>query len=101
MPPQGRHHDSLWDISERYLGSGIRYREVFELNQGRLQPDGSKLTLESLIRPGWTLVLPADARGAGLIEITPQLSGAEPAAGVTTPAGSGSLSGAGSSTGSV
>ena len=65
MPPQGRHHDSLWDISERYLGSGIRYREVFELNKGRLQPDGSKLTLESLIRPGWTLIMPADARARG------------------------------------
>lgn len=71
MPPQGRHHDSLWDIADRYLGSGIRYRELFELNQGRTQPDGSKLTLESLIRPGWTLIMPADARGEGLIEVTP------------------------------
>ena len=71
MPPQGRHHDSLWDIAERYLGSGIRYRELFELNQGRTQPDGSQLTLESLIRPGWTLIMPADARGEGLIEVTP------------------------------
>ena len=72
MPPQGRHHDSLWDISERYLGSGIRYREVFELNKGRPQPDGSKLTLESLIRPGWTLIMPADARGEGLVEVEPR-----------------------------
>jgi len=71
MPPQGRHHDSLWDIAERYLGSGVRYREIFELNKGRLQPDGDRLTLESLIRPGWTLVLPGDARGEGVIEVTP------------------------------
>ncbi|MEN3361487.1 MAG: hypothetical protein V7637_5469, partial [Mycobacteriales bacterium] len=70
MPPQGRHHDSLWDIAERYLGSGIRYREIFELNQGRVQPDGDRLTLESLIRPGWTLLMPKDARGEGLIEVT-------------------------------
>lgn len=110
MPPQGRHHDSLWDVSERYLGSGIRYREVFELNKGRIQPDGSRLTLESLIRPGWTLVLPADAHGEGLIEVTPELSApvdgsvaahasgtagsGEPAG--SGPAGSGGLSGAGS-----
>lgn len=70
MPPQGRHHDSLWDIADRYLGSGIRYKEIFELNQGRPQPDGQQLSLESLIRPGWTLILPADAHGEGLIEVT-------------------------------
>jgi hypothetical protein len=75
MPPQGRHHDSLWDISERYLGSGVRYREIFELNKGRRQPDGDRLTLESLIRPGWTLILPADARGDGVIEVAPARSG--------------------------
>jgi LysM domain len=117
MPPQGRHHDSLWDISERYLGSGIRYREVFELNEGRVQPDGSKLTLESLIRPGWTLVLPADAHGEGLIEVTPDLAapdtsasagtgsvaGPGAAGGSTTGAGGGSITGSGSlaGTGSV
>ena len=113
MPPQGRHHDSLWDVSERYLGAGTRYREVFELNKGRVQPDGSRLTLASLIRPGWTLVLPADARGEGLIEVTPEPSGREAparsaaegalAAGQPDPggpAGSGSLSGSGSVPGS-
>jgi hypothetical protein len=69
LPPQGRHHDSLWDIAERYLGSGIRYKEIYELNKGRLQPDGERLTLESLIYPGWTLVMPADAQGDGLVEV--------------------------------
>jgi hypothetical protein len=69
MPPQGMHHDSLWGIAERYLGSGIRYKEIYELNKGRLQPDGERLTLESLIYPGWTLVLPADAHGDGLVEV--------------------------------
>jgi hypothetical protein len=114
MPPQGRHHDSLWDISERYLGSGIRYREVFELNRGRLQPDGSKLTLESLIRPGWTLIMPADASGEGLIEVTSDMPAHDPSvpatgadahssaahAGPGSLAGSGSVSGPGSLAGS-
>ncbi|MBI1759422.1 MAG: LysM peptidoglycan-binding domain-containing protein [Actinobacteria bacterium] len=83
MPPDGQHHDSLWGVAERYLGSGTRYREIFQLNEGRLQPDGQRLTLESLIMPGWTLVLPADAHGAGLIEI----GGAGPLAGAAAPAG--------------
>lgn len=75
MPPQGSHHDNLWDIAERYLGSGVRYHEIFELNEGRVQPDGGRLTLESLIRPGWVLVLPADAHGPGLIEVTDGAAG--------------------------
>lgn len=68
QPPAGRHHDSLWDIAQRYLGDGRRYREIFALNQGRLQPDGTELQQESLIRPGWVLALPADASGPGLTE---------------------------------
>jgi LysM domain len=65
-PPQGRHHDSLWDIADRYLGDGRRYKEIFELNAGRDQPDGRRLDQARLIRPGWVLVMPADAAGPGL-----------------------------------
>ncbi|HEV2344167.1 MAG TPA: hypothetical protein VGS97_08755 [Actinocrinis sp.] len=65
-PPGGRRHDSLWDIAQRYLGDGRRYREIFALNVGRLQPDGTQLQHASLIRPGWVLVLPSDAQGPGL-----------------------------------
>jgi DNA-binding SARP family transcriptional activator len=61
QPPRGRHHDSLWDIADRCLGDGRRYKEIFELNKGRLQPDGDALRRESLIRPGWVLYMPADA----------------------------------------
>ncbi|MGH8985308.1 MAG: LysM peptidoglycan-binding domain-containing protein, partial [Acidimicrobiia bacterium] len=54
--------DSLWEIAEEHLGDGHRYREVFDLNAGRPQPDGDALSDPSLIEPGWTLDLPdADA----------------------------------------
>jgi hypothetical protein len=61
LPPQGRDHDTLWDIAERHLGDGMRWRDIFALNQGRLMPDGQRLTRASLIHPGWVLDLPADA----------------------------------------
>ena len=62
-PPVGRFHESLWEIAQKYLGDGRRYREIFDLNSGRVQPDGSRLTIASLIRPGWVLHMPRDAHG--------------------------------------
>ena len=61
LPPRGRDHDTLWDIAERHLGDGMRWRDIYALNQGRLMPDGQRLTRASLIHPGWILDLPADA----------------------------------------
>jgi hypothetical protein len=61
--PEGRHHDTLWGIAERTLGDPLRYKEIYQLNKDRVQPDGSRLTDADLIRPGWQLILPADAHG--------------------------------------
>ncbi|NGO13405.1 hypothetical protein G5C60_38880 [Streptomyces sp. HC44] len=69
QPPEGRHHDSLWEIAERHLGDGRRYSEIYQLNKDRTQPDGSKLSEASLIRPGWILEMPGDARGGDLVEM--------------------------------
>ena len=74
-PPVGRFHESLWEIAHNHLGDGRRYREIFELNSGRVQPDGSKLTIASLIRPGWQLLMPKDAHGPGIEAVTPKLAG--------------------------
>ncbi|MEU6379988.1 BTAD domain-containing putative transcriptional regulator [Streptomyces sp. NPDC046909] len=74
QPPEGRHHDSLWEIAERHLGDGRRYKEIFDLNKDRVQPDGSKLSEASLIRPGWIMEMPGDARGGDLVEM-PAASG--------------------------
>ncbi len=61
--PKDGYHDNLWDIAERSLGDGRRYREIYELNKGLVQPDGRKLELARLIQPGWNLVVPEDAVG--------------------------------------
>jgi hypothetical protein len=65
--PQGGYHDNLWDIAERHLGNPLRYHEIYDLNKDHVQPGGGQLTKESLIQPGWRLVMPADATGADLI----------------------------------
>jgi DNA-binding SARP family transcriptional activator len=56
-------HDSYWAIAERCLnGNGLRWREIRDLNVGRTMPDGTTITPDSdLLRPGWTLHLPATA----------------------------------------
>lgn len=51
--------DTLWDIAEDELGSGYRWREIYELNRGRAFANGQVLHNPRLIRPGWELELPA------------------------------------------
>ncbi len=84
-PPVGRFHESLWEIAENHLGNGLRYREIFEMNQGRPQPDGTRLTMASLIRPGWVLRMPRDAYGPGIEIVSPGTPGG--AAGAAEQAG--------------
>lgn len=52
--------DSLWRIAERELGSGFKWREIYELNEGRRFEDGRCLRSPRLIHPGWRLRLPSD-----------------------------------------
>ncbi|HEY6279536.1 MAG TPA: hypothetical protein VIX86_24765, partial [Streptosporangiaceae bacterium] len=85
QPPDGRYHESLWEIAQNHLGDGRRYREIFELNKDRMQPDGSKLTIASLIRPGWILRMPRDANGPGIKLVTLHERAAEPAPPASAP----------------
>jgi hypothetical protein len=105
QPSQGRHHESLWEIADKCLGEGRRYHEIYELNKGHQQPDGSRLHKASLIRPGWVLELPADAVGAQVVQVSelgqyfahghpsdgheaaPQQGGLPPAGGEQAPGG--------------
>ncbi|MFF5211441.1 BTAD domain-containing putative transcriptional regulator [Streptosporangium sp. NPDC000396] len=70
QPPHGRHHESLWEIAEKCLGDGRRYPEIYRLNQHKEQPDGSRLHMADLIRPGWVLDMPDDARNVHIVPAT-------------------------------
>ncbi|PUB23580.1 hypothetical protein C8K30_111178 [Promicromonospora sp. AC04] len=63
--PEGE-PEFLYAIAERFLGDGERYREIFKMNKGRIQPDGGKLTDPESVTVGWVLKLPKDAKGEGL-----------------------------------
>lgn len=51
--------DTLSSIAAEELGSPRRYPEIFDLNDGAVQPDGRRLEDPNLIVPGWALDLPA------------------------------------------
>ncbi len=56
--PEHGVHDSLWRVAQRCLGDGNRWPEIWKLNRGTTQTDGTVFTTPSLIRPGWQLRLP-------------------------------------------
>ena len=56
--------DTLWGIAERELGDPLKWSEIFELNEGRPQPDGTTLDDPHWIDPGWTLLLPVEPTAA-------------------------------------
>lgn len=64
-PPRDGQREYLYQIAVQTLGDGNRYREIFELNRDRRQPDGGALTDPlTALQPGWILELPSDAKGA-------------------------------------
>ncbi|HVW30993.1 MAG TPA: hypothetical protein VHL53_00515 [Acidimicrobiia bacterium] len=53
-----RPDETLWDIARTRLGDPLRWRELFDLNRDRPQPDGRRLEDQDLLRPGWRIELP-------------------------------------------
>ncbi len=51
-------HDTLWGIAQRELGDPLRWKEIYELNQGRAEPGGRTLDNPHWIYPDWVLRIP-------------------------------------------
>jgi DNA-binding SARP family transcriptional activator/nucleoid-associated protein YgaU len=57
--------DSPWSLAETHLGDGMRWRELWELNASRAQPDGRTwATPDVAIQPGWELAVPGTVAAA-------------------------------------
>ncbi len=55
---------SYWALAEHYLDDGQRWPEIWQLNQGRRQHDGSVMQSPQLLRRGWSVLIPQDGRPA-------------------------------------
>lgn len=58
--------DGLFAVAERTLDDKLRASDIYQLNEGRTQPEGGELGSERDLEPGWQLVLPSDASGDGV-----------------------------------
>ncbi|MFI5822879.1 LysM peptidoglycan-binding domain-containing protein [Streptomyces rishiriensis] len=74
--------DTLWDIAEKRLGAGIEWHRIVDANEGVRQADGSLVTADTtVLQPGWTLRLPADAAPVADHDgVRPQTAGSKAAA---------------------
>lgn len=61
IPSDGYGPDTYWDIAEARLGGGDHWQQIWDLNRGRAQPDGEVMNSPGLLKPGWTVLLPATA----------------------------------------
>ncbi|MFY1635488.1 LysM peptidoglycan-binding domain-containing protein [Solwaraspora sp. WMMB335] len=66
-PPVNSQPEYLFAIAAATLGDGNRLQEIFDLNEGRLQPHGHRMVDPTRIEPGWVLLLPPDASGPGVM----------------------------------
>jgi DNA-binding SARP family transcriptional activator/LysM repeat protein len=78
--------DTLWGIAERQLGDPLRWSEIYQLNEGRSQPDGATLTDPHWIDPGWALVLPSPPTPTTAPPVPSASTPSPPPAPITPPA---------------
>ena len=53
--------DNLFNLAKQHLGNGNRYQEIWDLNKGKVMPNGQPFTSPDILQPGTVLTLPADA----------------------------------------
>jgi len=78
--------DSLWRIAQERLGDPLRWREIWELNQGRDMGDGRVFRHAGLLLPGWVLYLPAHQQPAPARPPSPPAQGEREGQASTPPA---------------
>jgi nucleoid-associated protein YgaU len=55
---------SYWALAEHYLGDGARWRQIWQLNRGRVHDDGTVMDTPRRLCAGWTILIPpADPPG--------------------------------------
>ncbi len=63
IPSQGGMR-SYWALAKHYLGDGQRWPEIWRLNEGHQQVDGTVMDSPNLLRRGWTVMVPVPAAGS-------------------------------------
>ncbi|HRE00954.1 MAG TPA: LysM peptidoglycan-binding domain-containing protein, partial [Ilumatobacteraceae bacterium] len=66
--------DSAWGLAEQHLGDGMRWRELWELNRDRPQPDGRTWSNPQLIQAGWQILLPTSESPAAEPPVEPAMA---------------------------
>lgn len=62
--------DSLYSLAKQYLGSGDRWPEVWEMNQGITMSNGQPFTDPAFVTDGTVVTIPTDAAAASSVQET-------------------------------
>nr|WP_269810002.1 LysM peptidoglycan-binding domain-containing protein [Kineosporia rhizophila] len=60
-----RGSQTLWDLAEEHLGDGQRWREIWALNRGAVQADGTTMHNPDLLKVGWEIIVPGTGEESG------------------------------------
>ena len=61
LVPASGGESTLWALAVKHYGAGEQWTKIWAINKDRRQADGAVMTTPGLLRPGWTVLIPADA----------------------------------------